>query len=304
MNDDVLALRQGGSGAISYGEAVSVYMALAVDKLADYSNSICTWNPTNQNISHLFTKQVIPMAWDFPEASPITGGLSFDAICGSIAKTVEKLPTNSNGIAFQQDCSTIVINDNPPIISTDPPYYDNIAYADLSDFFYIWLRRSLITIYPDLFSTLDVPKADELVAIQHRHGNKQKAEEFFLERMTRAMQRLATQAHPDYPVTIYYAYKQSEKQEDGGVISTGWETFLEAIIHAGFELSGTWPIRTEREARSIGMGTNALASSIVLVCRKRSIDTNAISRSEFVKIFKVRTSNCPRILTEWKHSSC
>ena len=167
-------------------------------------------------------------------------------------------------------------------ISTDPPYYDNIGYADLSDFFYVWLRPSLRTIFPDLFATLSVPKAEELVATPYRHGNKEKAETFFLAGMTDAMRRLAEQTHPGFPVSIYYAFKQSEKKGEKGTTSTGWETFLDAVIRAGFSVTGTWPMRTELSNRMIGAGSNALASSIVLVCRKRPDDAPVVTRREFV----------------------
>jgi len=174
------------------------------------------------------------------------------------------------------------------VISTDPPYYDNIGYADLSDFFYVWLRRSLKPVFPDLFATLAVPKAEELVASPYRHGSKEKAETFFLDGMTQAMHSLADQAHPAFPVTIYYAFKQSEtdSDEEGGTASTGWDTFLEAVIRAGFALTGTWPMRTERGSRSIGIGTNALASSIILVCQKRTPDAPTATRREFVTALK------------------
>ncbi|PJB39411.1 MAG: hypothetical protein CO108_17320, partial [Deltaproteobacteria bacterium CG_4_9_14_3_um_filter_63_12] len=186
------------------------------------------------------------------------------------------------GIAFEK------------VISTDPPYYDNIGYADLSDFFYVWLRRSLKPIFPALFSTLAVPKAEELVATPYRHGSKEKAETFFLDGMTQAMHRLTEQAHPAFPVTIYYAFKQTESDGGDGTTNTGWDTFLAAVIEAGFAISGTWPIRTERGGRAIGIGTNALASSIVLVCRKRPADAPTTTRREFVAVLK---AELPQALT-------
>ena len=172
------------------------------------------------------------------------------------------------------------------VVSTDPPYYDNIGYADLSDFFYVWLRRSLRPVFPDLFATLAVPKAEELVATPYRHGSKEKAETFFLDGMTQAMHRLAEQAHPAFPVTIYYAFKQSESDGGDGTTNTGWDTFLAAVIEAGFAISGTWPMRTERAAGVIGKDTNALASSIILVCRKRPTDAPTATRREFVAALK------------------
>jgi putative DNA methylase len=193
--------------------------------------------------------------------------------------------TDALGFARQADAYTQSISADK-LVSTDPPYYDNIGYADLSDFFYVWLRRSLRGVFPDLFATLAVPKAEELVATPYRHGSKEKAETFFLDGMTQAMHRLVDQAHPAFPVTIYYAFKQSETESTEGTSSTGWETFLDAVIRAGFGISGTWPMRTERGARSIGIGTNALASSIVLVCRRREAAAPTATRREFVAALK------------------
>ncbi|ALG72106.1 hypothetical protein AL072_08675 [Azospirillum thiophilum] len=189
------------------------------------------------------------------------------------------------GFASLSDASSQGITVNK-VVSTDPPYYDNIGYADLSDFFYIWLRRSLRLIYPDICATLAVPKAEELVATPYRHGGKEKAERFFLDGMTQAMSRLAEQAHPSFPTTIYYAFKQSETKSETGTASTGWETFLDAVIRAGFAISGTWPMRTELSNRMIGSGTNALASSIVLVCRPRHADARIATRREFLTALK------------------
>jgi putative DNA methylase len=186
------------------------------------------------------------------------------------------------GFAVQADAQTQSISTNKTI-STDPPYYDNIGYADLSDFFYVWLRKSLRPVFPSLLASIAVPKAEELVATPYRHGSKEKAESFFLNGMTQAMHSLASQSHPANPVTIYYAVKQSETEETDGTSSTGWVTFLEAVNRAGLQLSGTWPMRTERGARSISIGTNALASSIILVCRRRAADAPSISRREFIR---------------------
>jgi len=168
-------------------------------------------------------------------------------------------------------------------VSTDPPYYDNVPYADLSDFFYVWLRHSSRCVLPDLFATVAVPKADELVAFAYRHGGKTEASQFFLDGMTRAMGRLADVSHPGSPVTIYYAFKQADTEAEG-TNSTGWETFLEAVLRAGFAISGTWPMRTEGSGRIRGQGANALASSIILVCRPRVSDSGAISRRQFVRL--------------------
>jgi putative DNA methylase len=288
LPDDGKGLTMGSRGAVAYSDAIATLLAFAVDKLADYNNSICMWNSTNSNIGHLFTKQAIPMSWDFSEASPLSGGLSLDSIAEGIAKAVEVLPASAPGFAFQHDCTRHSQQNGPPVISTDPPYYDNVPYADLSDFFYVWLRRSLKPVFPDLFATVAVPKVEELVAFAYRHSGKVGAEAFFLSGMTQAMHRLAEQTHPAFPVTIYYAFKQTETENNGesGTASTGWETFLDAVIRAGFALTGTWPIRTEREARSRGIDSNALASSIVLVCRPRPADVPTATRREFVTALK------------------
>ena len=226
------------------------------------------------------------MAWDFAEINVFADaagdiGVSLDGI----SRTLAQLGVSGGGYVFADDAQTQSISVNK-IVSTDPPYYDNIPYADLSDFFYVWLRGALRPIFPDLFATLAVPKAEELVALAYRHADgKVGAEAFFLDGMTQAMHRLAEYAHPAFPVTIYYAFKQSES-DDEGTASTGWDTFLDAVFQAGFAISGTWPVRTERGARSVGIGANALASSIVLVCRKRSADAPTATRREFVTALK------------------
>lgn len=284
MPDDGFGLEKGGNGATAYAEAVSVFLAFAVDRCADFSNSCTRWVPGNQKVMNLFGKQAIAMTWDYPEAAVLedtVGGL-FPA-AEYIAECVKKLPQRPGlGIARQENAAANQ-SCSGKVISTDPPYYDNIGYADLSDFFYIWLRRSLKTAFPALFTTLAVPKAEELVATPYRHGSKENAEKFFLDGMTLAIHNLAEQAHPAFPVTIYYAFKQSETEGDGGTSSTGWETFLEAVLRSGFAITGTWPMRSEQSHRMIGMGANALASSIVLVCKKRAPDAEKTSRREFLR---------------------
>jgi putative DNA methylase len=279
LPDDGLSLSEIGKGATAYGDALAVYLSFATTKWSDLSNNICSWNITNQNITHLFTKQAIPMNWDFAELSPFSKVGEWYSCVLSIHKLFQSLLSKPNSFALQADATSQIIS-NGKVISTDPPYYDNIGYADLSDFFYVWMRRSLKNIYPDLFGTVAVPKAEELVATPYRHGTKEKAETFFLNGMTQAMHNLAKQAHPAFPVSIYYAFKQSETKE-GSTSNTGWETFLEAVLEAGFSIDGTWPMRTERAARAIGIGNNALASSIVLVCQKRPENATSISRRDF-----------------------
>jgi putative DNA methylase len=286
LPDGSEGLEVGGTGATAYAESVSTYLALVIDKLTESHSSLCTWSsaPKNELVVSTFRRQALPMTWDFAEANP------FADSSGSFGKTIEAvsrvlpmaLPARTGGGAFQHDAQMQTLSAGR-FVSTDPPYYDNIGYADLSDFFYVWMRRSLRGTFPSIFATMAVPKAEELVATPYRHGSREKAEAFFLDGMTSAMRRLAEQAHPSAPLTIYYAFKQSETKGDGGTSSTGWETFLEALHRAGLALTGTWPMRTERDARSIGIGANALASSIVLVCRKRRDDAPTVSRRQFLR---------------------
>jgi len=299
LPDDGKPLCDGGVGATAYAEAVGVYLCFLVSKLADKGSTLCTWDcgPSNRTatgrsarvatVRVTFGRQALPMTWDFAEVnffSDSVGGIEtvLKTLCVPLTYFV---PSNHAGYAQQVDAQYQSIS-HGSVVSTDPPYYDNVPYADLSDFFYVWLRRSLKPIFPGLFATLAVPKAEELVATPYRHGSKEKAETFFLDGMTQAMHCLAEQTHPAFPVTIYYAFKQSESDGDDGTTNTGWDTFLDAVIRAGFAITGTWPIRTELGNRMIGSGTNALASSIVLVCRPRPADAKIITRREFLSELK------------------
>ncbi len=287
LPDDHTPLREGGTGANAYAEAVGVYLSLGVSKLADYNSSLVQWSKARDQAVHVFGRQALPMVWDYAEVSPLAGAAGdLTVSLEGIAKSTEShLSVSAPGIAVALDAQTQTTSSRK-CVSTDPPYYDNIGYADLSDYFYVWLRRSLKPIFPDLFATLAVPKAEELVATPYRHGSREKAETFFLDGMTQAMHRLAEQAHPAFPVTIYYAFKQSESDETDGTTNTGWDTFLAAVIEAGFAISGTWPMRTERQGRMIGNDTNSLASSIILVCRKRPESALTATRREFVAALK------------------
>jgi putative DNA methylase len=286
LPDDNKPMREGGTGATAYAEAVGVYLAFCVDKMTDTNTSLCSWQVDPPRLRATFGRQALPMVWDYAEAN-IFGDAAgdFGRCVGSLTEVLDKGGLTGSGTAQQSDAQTLAVS-LPRVFSTDPPYYDNIGYADLSDFFYVWLRRSLRSVYPDLFTTLAVPKAEELVATPYRHGSKEKAETFFLDGMTKAMHRLAEHAHPAFPVTIYYAFKQSESETDAGTASTGWETFLDAVIRAGFGISGTWPMRSELATRNVGRNTNALASSVVLVCRPRAIDAPTATRREFVAALK------------------
>ena len=283
MADDGRGLHEGGTGATAYAEAVGVYLGIALSRLTDICNALCRWETSKTQVRNLFGRQAIPMMWDFAENNVFANAAGdYGTSLGNMVRALLQLPGFGTALALQADAQTQTIGASK-VVSTDPPYYDNIGYADLSDFFYVWLRRSLRDVFPNLFSTLAVPKTEELVATPYRHGGKESAEKFFLEGMTDAMRRLVEQAHPAFPVTIYYAFKQAESDNEAGTVSTGWDTFLAAVIKAGFAISGTWPMRTELGNRMIGSGTNALASSIILVCRKRGADAQTTSRREFIR---------------------
>ncbi len=283
--DDGKPLANGGVGATAYADAVRVYLAIAVDKAADYNSTVCSWISGGETLRNTFGRQAIPMVWDYCEANAVgeaTG--SINSGIRQVAKALEVIVPGSGGAASQCDAQSGALLGR--VVSTDPPYYDNIGYADLSDYFYVWLRRALQSIFPELFATVAVPKAEELVACSYRHDGRENAEAFFLDGMTVAVRRLAEHAGSAFPVTIYYAFKQAESDDEGGTASTGWDTFLDAVIRAGFMITGTWPIRTERGARSVSIGTNALASSIILVCRQRPGDALAATRRDFVSALK------------------
>ena len=295
LSDIDRPLRDGGTGASAYAEAVGVYLACAVDKGANYWSSNCAWHQTRDGIVSTFGRQALPMVWDYAEANPFsTSSGNFLLGVEQAAKMADRLGTGLPGVALQQDAA-IQTTSLDKLVSTDPPYYDNIAYADLSDFFYVWLRRYLKPVFPELFSTMTVPKAAELVAMPFRHGSKAAAETFFLAGMTQALRSLAHQAHPRFPVTIYYAFKQSETKGNSGTASTGWETFLDAVIRSGFAITGTWPMRTELTG-NLKKNVAALASSIVLVCRPRVADAPAATRRDFLTELRSELPQALRLL--------
>lgn len=282
---DKIPLRDGGRGAQAYAEAVSVYLGLAGSRLADSCNTICRWAADKTQLKNMFSRQAIPMSWDFFEANPFAGAAGdFLVSATTVAKVLDRLQPYSQGSERNHDAQTV---DYPAgtVISCDPPYYDNIGYADLSDFFYCWMKPNIQKVYPDIFSVLATPKAEELVATPYRHGGREAAERFFLEGMSRAIANMAAQSSDDFPATIYYAFKQSEIDQEG-ISSTGWATFLQAVVEAGYAVVGTWPMRTEMANRMIASGTNALANSVVLVCRKKEATAESITRAEFIRALK------------------
>ena len=290
LPNDHIALSEGGTGARAYGEAVGVYLTFVIDKMTDYHSSICSWHSSKELIRNTFGRQAIPMVWDYAEANPFSDSAGcFDNMLEWVFKSASLFPATANGdvrqFDAQSDCGLRNI-----MVSTDPPYYDNIGYADLSDFFYVWMRQAFKQTYPNLFRTMLVPKAEELVATPYRFdGSVEKARDFFEDGMLHTCQQIHQYAREDIPVTIYYAYKQSDTdtgENEAKTASTGWETMLSAVIRAGFAITGTWPMRTEMSNRSIASGTNALASSIVLVCRKRPEDAPMVTRRSFIAELK------------------
>ncbi len=271
-------------GDAAYADAVATYLAFAVDRLVDRSSTLCSWDssPKMEALRNTFARQAISMTWDFAEGNVFSDSSgNFLGALEYVAKVVERVPTGSQGFAVQSDAAAT--SEDRGVVSTDPPYYDNIGYGDLSDFFYVWLRHSLKDIYPDDFSTLLVPKTQELIANPYRFdGDKLKAESHFERGLSAAFARMRKCHMPDFPLTIVYGFKQSEDESrDGHVASTGWETMLEALLRAGFSIDGTWPIRSELGNRMVASGTNALASSIVLVCRPRPANAPLTSRKDF-----------------------
>ena len=294
LPDDELGINEGGKGAKAYSEAIATYLAFLIDQLTNHQSTISSWNSTNSSMRGVFARQAIPMVWDFAESNPFCSSSgSYNSLFERMLKGFSAIPASNEGHVTQMDAAALSIEDQDKyLISTDPPYYDNIGYADLSDYFYIWLRRSLGNIYPDVLSTVLVPKAQELVATPYRfEGDREKAKEFFERGLYKAFNNIKEIAKKELPVTIYYAFKQSEiesndEEDDINVSSTGWETMLEGLIKSGFEIVGTWPIRTEKEGRSVGIGTNALASSIVIVCRVKKDSLNMITRREYLNILR------------------
>jgi putative DNA methylase len=283
-NNDIIGIADDGKGAAAYADAICIYLACALDRMIYYGSSLTTWLPKDNALRDCMPRQALAMTWDFAEGNPLAKSSGDIITCtASVANYLDVATPFTKAFVTQCDARSAGDNQTALIFSTDPPYYDNIGYADLSDYFYVWLRSSLRPILPDLFATVTTPKTEELVATPYRHGSKDKAEVFFLDGMTEVMHRLVERAHPAFPVTIYYAFKQAESESEAGVSSTGWETFLEAVIRSGFAITGTWPMRTEGAGRMVAKETNALASSIVLVCRPRPTDAQLISRRAFLR---------------------
>ncbi len=299
MKDDGIGLDTGGLGAKAYAQAVGSYLGISISRISHYWSNITCWHSGREILQCVFARQAIPMVWDYAEGNPFCNSSgnwigSIEWICETLIAFHGKL-----GYVVQQDAQKQQLSNNK-IISTDPPYFDNISYADLSDFFYVWLKKSLKEIHPSLFDTIATPKGQELIVTPYRHNGKEKSTHFFLNGMIESMSAILSQLHPAFSVTVYYAFKQSESISEG-TSSTGWEIFLEAVIKSGFMITGTWPIRTEMKSRSLARAeNNALASSIVLVCRKRDFNAPATTRKQFIAELK---AELPKALAELQKSS-
>jgi len=283
------------SDAQSYSQAVTTFLALALDRCADFNNSLCRWSSTNEKVMNLFGRQAIPMVWDYAEANILADSVGGWTTCSDyVAACIDVLASHKPGDARQIDAATGANGIDNLLVSTDPPYYDNIGYAALSDFFYVWLRQTIGSIHPDLFSTVLVPKFQELTASPDRFdGSKKKAKEHFESGFRSAFTVLRGKMDHRFPLTVYYAFKQRDEQvgvdgeDSGGVdLTTGWETLLEALIYSGFQITATWPVRASQKWRMVSMGTNALASYIVLACRPRLEGASRMDRRSFLAELK------------------
>ncbi len=298
LTDDGNRLREGGRGSVAYADAVMTYLAFAIDKFADLGNSLVRWEPVAQCPRQLFGRQVIPMVWDYAEANPFSSSSGSFGVClGGTVKGLLSLGLvlGSEADVSQRDAQARVQECSGAVVSTDPPYYDNVPYADISDFFYIWMRRNLFDVYPNELSTLATPKADELVANPVRAGSKERAEKHFESGMGEFMAQVAKYQPDDVPATIYYAYKATETK-DGEIRTTGWDTFLQAVLDACLQINATWPMRTETAGRLRAHGSNALASSIVIACRPRSVSASLATRGEFIAALRNELPEAVRLL--------
>ena len=298
LDNNGVRLREGGRGVTAYAEALVTYLAFAVDRCTDYWASVCLWGNSRETIAHVFGRQAIPMVWDFAEANPFSSSSgNWLGQVGWVQRAVAGLPGKQRGKVLQKDVVARIKEMEDPVVCTDPPYYDNVPYSDISDFFYVWMRRNLSKIWPEELSTLLTPKANELVADPLRHGSKRAARDHFESGMNRAWTQLAQSQHQGYPATIFYAFKQTETQA-GQATSTGWETFLQGLVDTGLRITATWPIRTEMPNRPRALLSAALASSIVIVCRPLSAKAPMATRGELLAALRSELPSALRLLRE------
>lgn len=290
------SLEAGGSGARAYADAVATYLALTVSRCAEYWSSLTSWISKGEGIRNVFARQAIPMVWDYFEANPFSSSAgNFNDRLEWVINVLNLVPAATSANVVQ--VSAAARDYSGLVVSTDPPYYDNIGYSDLSDFFYVWLRRCLRDVHPSVVSTMLTPKAEELVANPYRHDGKENAAKFFVDGFNTVFDRIRRGANPDVPMTVYYAYKQQDDGKDGKT-STGWHTLLDGLIGAGWEVTATWPVRTEKPGRSVSFDSNALASSIVLACRPRPGDAPTTTQRAFVQRMKSELPGALRTLMQ------
>ncbi|MFM8253112.1 MAG: hypothetical protein ACKOBW_16085, partial [Planctomycetota bacterium] len=293
---DGISLADGGRGALAYADAIVTYLALAIGKTADAQSMLCRWKPSMDQSIATFARQALPMVWDFSESNPFAAMAGdYQVSLDNMMRAVERLPIGRAAVeacdARQQTLSEY------RVVSTDPPYYDNIGYADLSDFFYLWIRRALAAVSPSWVTERTTPKEAELVALSYRHGGVAEANRFFTTGMRQALQAIARQHHPDFPITLYYASKQTESKGESGVDS--WQAFLEAIIGTGLAITAAWPLRTELSNRVIGRRANMLASSLVLVCRPQPLRRPA---GDPVQLAQQLREDLQRVVPLWRQA--
>jgi putative DNA methylase len=287
MANDSIPARLGGDGSTAYADAVVTYLAFAIDRLADWNSNLCRWEKKAAVSQQVFSDKAIKMVWDYAEANPLAASTgSLRATLKTIRGALEAIPSQTTSAQVaQRDAESYVEEVGLSCLSTDPPYYAQVPYSDISDFFYVWLRHNLRDIWPDECATLVTPKSDELVADEKRHGSKDKAARFFEEGIERVFRVVARNQDERFPATIFYAFKASDVGSESGP-STGWETFIHGLLEAGLAISATWPVRTENKSRMRALGSNVLASSVVLVCRPRSVTAVRGTRSEFLSALR------------------
>ena len=282
LSDDPTPLCEDGTGAAGYADAVAHYLGLTIGRLANRTSTQCFWDSGGENIQQVFARPALPMVWVFAEGNPFSRSTgNFLGQLDYLLAALQRVPAEGRGSAVQLDARSLAQSGLKAVVCTDPPYYDNIPYADLSDFFYVWLRRCLADVHPVLFSTLLVPKAQEMIAEPARQGDWDSAAAYFEQGLRQAFAAILEVHDDDYPFTLFYAFKQAETSE-AGTASTGWETMLEGLLDAGVTITGTWPIRTEQPGGLREIGRAALASSIVLVCRRRPADAPLTTRRDFL----------------------
>ena len=298
LSRDGVQLQDGGSGTLAYTDAVTTYLAFGIDRCASLWTNLTRWNSTGEKLQHLFGRSALSMVWDFAEANPFSNlSGNWSGQMDWIQKAVAAVPSQGLGEVKQQDAAARVAEFSSPLVSTDPPYYDNVPYADLSDFFYVWLRRNLSGVWPKETATMLTPKADELVANPDRAGSKRAADAHFENRMAVVLDQIAHSQHEKFPATIFYAFKQQELKKEG-LLSTGWETFLQGMADAGLQVIATWPVRTVMPNRLRAIGAAALATSVVIACRPRRTDAPLATRREFLDTLQTELPKAVRLLQD------